>query len=54
MKTLDKDTAIKKISEMSKEQVSKVLIFMAGIEAEHHIAETEMQKGQASKERGMT
>lgn len=31
---LDREVAIKKITEMSKEQVSKVLIFMAGMEAE--------------------
>lgn len=39
MKTFSRDTAIKKISEMSKEEVSKVLIFMAGMEAEHVIRE---------------
>lgn len=39
MKTLNRDKAIKKITEMSKEQVSKVLIFMAGMEAEHIIGE---------------
>ena len=37
MKTINRDMAIKKINEMSKEQVSKVLIFMAGMEAEHII-----------------
>lgn len=45
MKTLDKDIAIKKISTMSTEQVVKVLIFMAGMEAEHSITET--KSGQA-------
>lgn len=30
-----KETAIQKITEMTTEQVSKVLIFMAGMEAEH-------------------
>lgn len=39
MKTINRDMAIKKITEMSKEQVSKVLIFMAGMEAEHIIGE---------------
>ena len=33
----NKDLVIRKIMEMSKEQVSKVLIFMAGIEAEQNI-----------------
>lgn len=37
MNTFNRDVAIKKITEMSKEQVSKVLIFMAGMEAEHII-----------------
>ena len=37
MKTFGKDTAIQKITKMSKEQVSKVLIFMAGMEAERII-----------------
>lgn len=32
-----REMVIKKISEMSKEQVTKVLIFMAGMEAEHSI-----------------
>lgn len=36
---ISKDIAVKKITEMSKEQVSKVLIFMAGMEAEHTIKE---------------
>lgn len=39
MKNFNRDAAIKKITEMSKEQVSKVLIFMAGMEAEHGILE---------------
>lgn len=34
-----KDAAIKKNVEMPKEQVSKVLIFMAGMEAEKGISE---------------
>ena len=37
--TLDKETAIRKITEMPEERVSKVLIFMAGMEAEHTIDE---------------
>lgn len=37
MMDLNRDTAIKKIMEMPKEQVVKVLIFMAGMEAEHMI-----------------
>lgn len=37
MNTFNRNLAIKKIAEMSKEQVSKVLIFMAGMEAEHII-----------------
>lgn len=37
--TLDKETAIQKIMEMPVERVSKVLIFMAGMEAEHIIDE---------------
>ena len=32
-----RDVVIKKIVEMSQEQVTKVLIFMAGMEAEHKI-----------------
>lgn len=42
MKThTDRDMAIKKIVEMSKERVSSVLIFMAGMEAEHNIGNSE-------------
>lgn len=37
MITLDKEMAIQKIKEMPTERVSKVLIFMAGMEAEHII-----------------
>lgn len=45
MMDLDRDTAIKKIMEMPKEQVVKVLIFMAGMEAEHIIKnQTEVKK----------
>ena len=50
MMTLDKKTAIQKISEMPTERVSKVLIFMAGMEAEHIIAE----KNGAEKQRNMS
>lgn len=39
MMTANKDIAIKKITEMPKEQVLKVLIFMAGMEAEQIIKE---------------
>lgn len=39
MMTLEKETAIRKIVEMPIERVSKVLIFMAGMEAEHAIDE---------------
>lgn len=39
MMTLNKEMAIQKITEMSVERVSKVLIFMAGMEAEHLIDE---------------
>lgn len=37
MLRLNKEMAIQKISEMPVESVSKVLIFMAGMEAEHMI-----------------
>lgn len=37
MMILDKETAIQKIKEMPVERVSKVLIFMEGMEAEHLI-----------------
>lgn len=40
---INKDMVIQKITEMPKEQVSQVLIFMAGMEAEHII---NMQKEQ--------
>lgn len=51
MNTLDKDLAIKKITEMSKEQVLKVLIFMAGMEAEHMIIEQNISKQQRNPPR---
>jgi len=37
MITLERETAIRKIKEMPEERVPKVLIFMAGMEAEHII-----------------
>ncbi len=52
MMTLDKETAIRKIAEMPIERVSKVLIFMAGMEAEHIIDEksgTEKQRSLSSR-----
>ncbi len=52
MMTFDKETAIRKITEMPAERVSKVLIFMAGMEAEHSIdekSETEKQCGLSSR-----
>lgn len=39
MNNISRDIAIRKIAEMSTDQVSKVLIFMAGMEAEHTILE---------------
>lgn len=50
MMTLDKETAIRKITEMPTERVSKVLIFMAGMEAEHIIDE----KSGAEKRRSLS
>jgi len=52
MMKLDKETAIRKITEMPAERVSKVLIFMAGMEAEHIIDEksgTEKQCSSSSR-----
>ena len=52
---LDREVAIKKITEMSKEQVSKVLIFMAGMEAgqivgkEHEMDKKDMTSDQMDK-----
>ncbi|MBD5550445.1 MAG: hypothetical protein HDQ96_04610 [Lachnospiraceae bacterium] len=48
--TLDKKAAIQKITEMPTERVSKVLIFMAGMEAEHIIVE----KSEEEKQRNPT
>lgn len=39
MNNYSRDIAIRKIKEMPKDQVSKVLIFMAGMEAEYSIME---------------
>lgn len=47
MMTLNKEIAVRKITEMPAEMVSKVLIFMAGMEAERIIdkkSETENQR----------
>lgn len=50
MMTRDKEMAIKKITEMPTESVSKVLIFMAGMEAEHIID----KKSEAEEERNLS
>lgn len=39
MMTFNRETAIRKITEMPESRVSKVLIFMAGMEAENAIGE---------------
>lgn len=44
MSATNKDIAIEKIIGMQKDQVSKVLIFMAGMEAEHIIKEKQEDK----------
>lgn len=44
----NKDSAIKKITVMPKEQVAKLLIFMAGMEAERTICE-KCASGQAER-----
>ena len=46
--TLDKETAIRKIKEMPMERVLKVLIFMAGMEAENIIDEKSGEEKQRS------
>lgn len=43
METAYKNVVVQKITEMSNEQVSKLLIFMAGMEAEHNIQESNKQ-----------
>lgn len=53
MQTVDRDTAIKKIMGMPQEQVAKVLIFMAGMEAEHCInagIKVRLQKSDSSRQ----
>lgn len=42
--TYTRDMAIRKIVEMTDERVSKVLIFMAGMEAEHRIHEQQSKE----------
>ena len=49
MMTLNKETAIQKISEMPVERVSKLLIFMAGMEAEQGIKEKSEKENQYKK-----
>ncbi|MBD5499121.1 MAG: hypothetical protein HDR11_15440 [Lachnospiraceae bacterium] len=51
MMTLSKEMAIQKITEMPIESVSKVLIFMAGMEAEHAIDEESEVKVQCNQTR---
>lgn len=46
MMTLNKETAIRKITEMPAERVSKVLIFMAGMEAESIIDKKREERNQ--------
>ena len=50
--TLDKETAIRKITDMPEERVSKVLIFMAGMEAEHTIDKKTEQKSSITRQLG--
>lgn len=45
MMTFNKEVAVRKIREMPEERVSKVLIFMAGMEAEHTIDEQSKDRG---------
>lgn len=49
MKTNSRDIAIKKISEMPKDKVLKVLIFMAGMEAEQDISTDQNKNTSGSK-----
>lgn len=51
METVNRELVMNKIAGMSKEQVAKVLIFMAGMEAEHIIwkqRESRQQNSQTS------
>ena len=52
MITIDKDTAIRKITEMPEERVSKLLIFMAGMEAEHIIHTSKKEEKKAMQQEG--
>lgn len=50
MKPTEKDIVIEKIKDMPSEQVSKVLIFIAGLEAGENIkAELDIEKDRISK-----
>lgn len=52
METVNRELVMNKIAGMSKEQVAKVLIFMAGMEAEHIIwkqRESRQQNSQKQK-----
>lgn len=44
MHDTNRDIAIKKITEMPAEQVSKLLIFMAGMEAQQAVEESNRQQ----------
>jgi len=44
MEIINRDTIVKKIVDMPQEQVAKVLIFMAGMEAEYNINERNESK----------
>lgn len=50
MKPTEKDIVIEKIKDMPPEQVSKVLIFIAGLEAGENInSKLEIEKGRKTK-----
>ncbi len=51
MMTVKKEMAIQKITEMSAERVSKVLIFMAGMEAEKAIDKQSEVRSKGEKAR---
>lgn len=53
MPDISRDIAIRRITEMSTEQVSKVLIFMAGMEAEQTILEKNSESFYESLGAGM-
>ena len=44
VKMINREAVIKKIIDMPQERVAKVLIFMAGMEAEHRIHEQKTRK----------